>query len=819
MNRRDTAGTLQPGSPRFALTQRAPSRVMLTSSDGHVAHVFVLTEWLLRVMVLPQGHPRTTRTWSIAPGRTDVPFEGIDKFDLSAFDDTPFTAHEDDDHLLIETSRVRLYIERVGLRCTWHLFTDQGWQRVAQDRPTQAYNFGQWGEEACHYLVRTPEERYFGLGEKTGDMDRAGQRYRMSNVDSAGYCARHSDPLYKHIPFYITHHATQGTAFGLFYDTCADCTFDLGREISHYHGPYRYFMADAGDLDYYFIAGPSIAEVVARFTWLTGVPMFPPRWSLGYSGATVAYTDAPDAQARMGQFLDLCRTHDIPCRSFHLSSGYTGVGDRCHVFHWNDDKFPDARRLVADYREAGVRLIANVKPALLTDHPYYDDARIGGLFVRNATGDALTVPFWGGQASYVDFTQARAVLWWQQHVRAQLLDYGIAGTWNDNNEFEITDGEARAHGGDHDVAAMHVKPLLTLLMLKASVGAQRQAAPHLRAFAVSRAGVAGMQRYVQTWSGNNVTSWETLKYNIKMGLGLALSGVSNCGHDVGGFHGPAPDAELFVRWLQFGIFMPRFAIHSENGGSAATEPWMYPAHTPTVRALIGLREQLLPYLYDLAWRAHTRYAPMVRPTFHDFPHDALCFAESDDMMIGGALLHAAVTTAGVRARPVYLPAGTYWFDFFTGARYGGGTWHVVAAPLERPLLFAREGAIIAINRATPRFGTQEDSRGFVVFPPLAGQTSTQVFEDDGESEAWRDGACGQWHIAIEARRDRVQVAIRFEGDARFHQQTITLELPAHETRAMSVTTHTVMGDERCGDRRVLHLTQHAEADAAGTAAF
>jgi alpha-glucosidase len=121
---------------------------------------------------------------------------------------------------------------------------------------------------------------------------------------------------------------------------------------------------------------------------------------------------------------------------------------------------------------------------------------------------------------------------------------------------------------------------------------------HYRALSKARLGHAGgMHRYVQTWSGDNYTSWETLRYNIKMGIGLALSGISNVGHDIGGFSGPAPNAELLLRWVQFGIFMPRFSIHSWNEDKSVNEPWMYPETTPYIRDLIKFRYRLIPYLY------------------------------------------------------------------------------------------------------------------------------------------------------------------------------------------------------------------------------
>src|SRR5580698_3427564 len=355
--------------PRFHLEAKEGARLTLASDTGALAYIFVLEDDIVRLLVLPDGRLRHTRTWTIAPGQDDVPDDGRDRFDVSGFGCPAFEIDDaDPERLEVRAGKVRLRIGLLGLRCDWAVMTAQGWIGAMQDRPTQAYDFGWWDGKPRHYLARRPGEQYFGLGEKSGVLDRAGRRFRLSNTDALGYDAAKSDPLYKHLPFYITR-LPGGLAFGLFYDTLADGVFDFGCEHSGYHGRYRYFEAEHGDLDLYFIAGPALSEATERFTWLTGRPMATPDWALGYSGSTMSYTDAPNAQERMAEFLDNLARHEIPCSSFHLSSGYTSIGPRRYVFDWNRDKFPDPAAFTASYAAAGVRLIANIKPALLSDHP------------------------------------------------------------------------------------------------------------------------------------------------------------------------------------------------------------------------------------------------------------------------------------------------------------------------------------------------------------------------------------------------------------------------------------------------------------------
>ncbi len=787
--------------PVFAVESREPNRIILSSPAGHRAAVSILERDLFRVQVSSPGQIEPDRTWAIAPGADDVPWEGRARSSLAGFSLPEAAIEVDTDFLKVRTAAARLTVDLNGFVCRWESLVDGEWLTVAEDRPTFAYNFGDLDGATYHYMRRYPDDFYVGLGEKAGDTNRLGGRYRMLNTDAAFYSARTSDPLYKHIPFYMARRRGQKGAFGVYYDTTADCVFDMGRELDNYHGSYRYFRAERGTLDYYAFCGADFAGVLKRYAWLTGRPFLPPRWSLGYSGSTMSYTEAPNAQERMGEFLRLCREQGIVCRSFHLSSGYTTIGGKRCVFTWNRDKFPDPRAFARSYRENGVRLVANIKPALLLVHPEYEAAARDGLFIADAAGKPLVVPFWGGNASYLDFTNPKTVAWWKRHVSEKLLDVGIASTWNDNNEFEVWNPDARADGFGKPLPAVYHRPLQTLLMCKASVEAQREHAPDRRPYSVSRAGTAGMQRYVQTWSGDNVTSWETLKYNLKMGLGLSLSGVYNLGHDVGGFLGPAPEPELFLRWIQFGIFLPRFSIHSENLDERVTEPWMYPELTPLVRELILFRERLVPHFMDLLYRSHRYWEPILRPTFYDFPEDPACLEENDEMLLGRDLLVAAVLEPGVADRRVYLPSGAAWIDWWTGLRHEGGQTVAVPAGWDRTPLFAREGALVVLNTAE-RPG-EEDRRGFAWFPP-AGETSEEktVFEDDPESRESTDGRLfGSWRLGLRSTDTELRLSIGREGAPAARFAELDLELPGRETRPLVVSGGSVAAETRDGPRR------------------
>ncbi|MGF6967849.1 alpha-glucosidase [Paraburkholderia sp. WC7.3g] len=794
--------------PRFALVPTAGNPVVLTAQPNCRIELFVLAEDIIRVLVLPDGATRGPRTWAIAPGADDVPLEGRERHDLSGFTPPPFTVNEEAGHVVIETARVRVSVALDGGACAWDILHEGTWHRVMSDRKTQAYNFGWWDSRVYHYVERRRDEMYVGLGERAGSLDRAQQSYEMRNIDAMGYSARTTDPLYKHIPFYVTWQPQTSTGFGLFYDTLADCRFDMGRELDNYHGHYRHFIAEHGDLDYYFIASPgSPLDAVRRFTWLTGRPAWMPKWGLGYSGSTMSYTDAPNAQKQMGEFIERCREHDVLCDSFHLSSGYTSIGPKRYVFNWNRDKFPDIDGFVQSYLDYGVRLCANIKPCLLQDHPAFDDVAQAGLLIEARDGEPAWVQFWDEVGAYLDFTNPATIDWWKARVKDALLKYGIAATWNDNNEFEIWSPHSIACGFGKPYPALEAKVLQTQLMMRASRDAQREHAPDKRPFLVSRSGGVGMHRYVQTWSGDNYTSWETLRFNLKMGLGLAMSGVSNSGHDIGGFAGPAPEPELFARWVAFGIFLPRFSIHSWNDDGTVNEPWMHPGVTRHVADLIKLRYRLIPYLYELLWQSHSAYEPVLRPLFAEFPHDPRCLVDGDDMMLGSSMLVAPVVDPGQSTRDVYLPAGSRWVSYWSGEAFDGGQSVTLPAPFERPVFLLREGGVIALNIAEQHFGRPADERAFLAVPYAgAGTAHGGSIVDDGETEAWRDGEQGRWNVTLTGDANTLRVTLERPQWMPRAQPQVRVFVPMHETRAIVCTNGTLAADHIADGWRCLTIS-------------
>lgn len=785
------------------------NNLIVLQCGQHYLHLYVLEDHMIRVLVKRQNQLRLEKTWTIAPKVSDSvsqppfishpPFEGRDRLSTQGFSLPDYTLTTLEDGLQITTNTLRVTIHQ-PLWLEWEYKNQAGhWAPLYQDRKTGAYALGVHDNKHAHFIHRSDNEHYYGLGEKTGDLNRNQRRFEMRNLDAMGYNAKTTDPLYKHIPFYITHllpepeRASSESApvsVGIFYDNLSNCWFDLGNELDNYHLPYRSYRSEDGDLDYYVMFGESILDVSKQFVRLTGGTAFGPKWSLGYSGSTMQYTDADNAQERLESFVDQCQQHNIPCDSFQLSSGYTSIGDKRYVFNWNYDKVPTPQAMADKFHQSGMKLAANIKPCLLHDHPMFEQVKAEGLFVQDSLEEQPeNSVFWDANGSHLDFTNPNTVTWWKKNVTEQLLEKGIDSTWNDNNEYEIWDHHARCHGFGKTIPIGLIRPLQPLLMMRTSYEAQLEFAPHLRPFLISRSGCPGMNRYVQTWTGDNRTNWESLRYNIRMGLGMSLSGIYNVGHDVGGFAGLQPEPELFVRWVQNGVMHPRFTIHSWNDDGSVNEPWMYPEVLPMIQAAIALRYRLLPYFYQLLWFAHHHDEPMIRPTFLDHEQDRNTFEECDDFLLGEDLLVASVVEQGQTEREVYLPNNQVgWYDFYSEQWFAGGQTIILPAPLDKLPLLAKAGSIIPVSERIDYADAKQDvSRCLSVYPfKESGVRELTLFDDDGESFAYQNGEYIKLNITLNCNEKTICLDIRCEGKFTPAYQSLRVNVPADETRILIV---------------------------------
>ncbi|MCR5188185.1 MAG: hypothetical protein K6C97_04555, partial [Treponema sp.] len=424
----------------FKMTSAEAGRFTFKESDNNIRLDFF--EHIMRVAIYKDG-ASLFPTFSVCPGDCKMPANGRDKLSCEGFKIISPEYKADEEKLSLQTPDAKIEIELFNFRMK--VSNDEG--ILYQDRDYISYNFDhELGQGSLHFISRESDEEIFGLGDKTGNVNKAGRCFKISTSDSMGFDARYSDPLYKQIPFYMCKNSAG--SYGIYYDTYSNGLMDFGVEHNNYYIPFKSFRCDEESLVFYVIFG-QIPQILQRFEYMCGRNMLPPKWSLQYCGSTMNYTDAPDADKQLRNFISLCNKYGFKPGGFYLSSGYTQIGDKRCVFHWNKDKIPDPQGLAAYFKENGVEFLPNVKPAFLTDHPLYQQIADKGWFLHYKDGSPAIFPFWSGYGSYLDFTNKEAYAFWTDCVKKELVDKGYKNTWNDNNEYDVCDDEVLADNWGH----------------------------------------------------------------------------------------------------------------------------------------------------------------------------------------------------------------------------------------------------------------------------------------------------------------------------------------------------------------------------------
>ena len=641
-------------------------------------------------------------------------------------------------------------------------------------------------EDSNHRRIHTseisPEDCFYGFGEKSGSFNKAQKFMSMSPKDAMGYNPRETDSLYKHIPFYIKLNRGTRKAVGYFYHNTCECDFDMGREKSNYWKPHSRYRTDGGDIDLFLIAGPSVRQVVERYTDLTGKSAMLPRYALGYLGSSMYYPELDkDCDDAILDFIDTTREEKIPVDGFQLSSGYctveTDKGIKRCVFTWNKKRFKDPREFFAQMEKRGVTVSPNVKPGILLIHPRLDEMKAKGMFIKASGSDEPGIgTWWGGKGVFADFTNPSTRTYWKEMLKENVLEYGTSSVWNDNCEYDsLVDKDCRCDFEGKGGTIGQLKSVMSNIMCHITDEAIHETFTNTRPYIVCRSGHCGIQRYAQTWAGDNLTCWDSLKYNIATILGMSLSGVANQGCDIGGFYGPSPEAELMVRWIQNGIFQPRFSIHSTNTDNTVTEPWMYGDCTDYIREAIGLRYQLSPYLYSLMERAHETGLPIMEPMCSAFQKDVKCYEEGVDFMLGDSLLVANVVEKGAVSRKVYLPEGETFYDFYTRAAYEGGRTVELPVDLGSIPLFVRSGAIIPMAEDRLDNLKTQQAEHIRILCAADRDGRFELYEDDGISMDYEKGGCLKTSITMTAG-ERTVLDFHQEGHYETAVKTLYLDM-------------------------------------------
>ncbi|WP_324676680.1 glycoside hydrolase family 31 protein [Hymenobacter sp. GOD-10R] len=633
---------------------------------------------------------------------------------------------------------------------------------------------------------------YYGLGDKPENMNLRGKRFVNWGSDTYGY-VKGSDPLYKNIPFYLELH--QKIAHGIFFDNSFKAFFDFAAERADVTS----FWAEGGEMNYYFIYGPTLTEVTEEYTRLTCPPELPPMWALGYHQCKWSYFPESNVKEIAAGF----RERQIPCDALYLDIDYMD-GYRC--FTWSPTHFPEPKRMIKELAEDGFKLVVIIDPGIKIDpeYPVYNEALEQDFFCRRADGPLMRGSVWPGLCNFPDYTKPAVREWWSGLFKGLIQEDGVRGVWNDMNEPAVFEkgtfpDDVRFHYEGHSASHKKAHNVYGMQMARATAaGVKRFSYPN-RPFTITRSTYAGGQRYSSAWTGDNIASWEHLWLANIQCQRLSISGFSFVGSDVGGFV-ETPDGELYVRWVALAAFHPFFRTHS-SGDHGDQEPWSFGDEYMTLaRHFISLRYRLLPYMYTTFWQYVQNGTPMLRPLAFLDQNDTDTYLRMAEFSLGDHLLVCPITTPGVDGRWMYLPKGQ-WYYYWTNEVRSGGAEVWASANLDRIPLFVRAGAVIPFYPLMQYVGEKVVEELTLHVYYKNGKEASVLYDDGGEGYAYQEGQSTTRRFTVSGTETTLTLKQEIEGEYKpsFATYKVVLHGLPFETTAQTVDGETVKLDEHITD--------------------
>ncbi|MBI6025300.1 glycoside hydrolase family 31 protein [Clostridium perfringens] len=634
-----------------------------------------------------------------------------------------FIVEEDSNFVIVKGTKVLTFVDK---NTTEISFRDLEGNIINEDFQPSFKD-----EEGNVYISKVNDcLAYYGLGEKGGDLNKKGCYTENFNTDDPE-TDDDSITYYKTIPFYVA--LKEEATYGIFFDNSFRSYFDMGKEM----GDRIFFGAIGGQIQYYFIPGENIKEVVKNYTALTGRMEMPPLWSLGYQQCRFSYF----SQEEVRELVKTFEEKDIPLDVVYLDIDYM---DGFRVMTFKTPNFDDAAGLIGDLKEKGIRTITIIDPGVKVDeeYPVFKRGKEGNHFTKKLDGEMFIGAVWPGNSAFPDFSNKDCREWWKSELKKFISEHGMDGIWNDMNEPCVFNNDHKTmletclHNSDNGVIEhKEFHNRYGFEMSRCSKEAQEELHPNERGFSMTRATYAGGQRYSSVWTGDNMSLWSQMRMSISMNANLGISGFSFVGNDVSGF-GLDSSEELFIRWMEMGPFIPIFRNHS-NMYTRRQEPWAFgPRAEKIAKKSIELRYELLPYIYDLYYISHKEGLPIFRPMIMEYEKDMNLLNMREQFMLGENMLVAPVLYEGERSKTVYLPRGI-WFNYFTMEKLQGGKWYKLPCELDEILVFVKEGAIIPTYNK--KFRNVKERPKNILLKVFGENAKGFHYNDDGHTMEYLEG--------------------------------------------------------------------------------
>jgi alpha-glucosidase len=603
---------------------------------------------------------------------------------------------------------------------------------------------------------------FYGLGEKTGKLEKSGQDWVLSNKESYSYCEK-SNAMYLSIPYFLV--MTQTSNFGIFLDQAQHSFFDFGRDKKR--NRFSFGSESHHEIDFYFFFGSTPAEIGGRYFRLTGNTYIPPRRALGHHQCRWSYKNEEEVRTVMANF----RKHDVPADMLYFDIDYM---DRFKMFSFDKAAFPNMTGLLSDIKEAGYHPVFIIDPGIKQEAGYhvYDEGVHNNHFVKDSHGLWQGTVWANGYTVFPDFFKESVREWWVKN-HEEFFNRRIGhdvDLWNDMNEpahcLEKSPEDVYFNYNGKWVAYREFHNAFALMEATATNAYAKKSGK--RKFVLSRSGFAGIQRYAGVWTGDNYANYSHLRMTIAMVLNLSISGVPVMGCDGLGYAGLCTPG-MAIRWSQAMVLFPIFRFHSAQM-FPAKEPWSFgKVVLKQIRAVMKLRYSFIPHLYSLMLRAHFEGKTIIEPVFYNYPHDKKTYHLDNHYMVGKSILVAPVVQPLNPTKRLYLPEGE-WIRLDDGKRYKGGSFRRIFVPFSRVPIFIKSGSIIF--RQKPGCNNLPADKCLYVhlYPNPAVSIEEYFYDDDGttfDSKLTR--------IKVSADSNNVVFTLIEKGDTHFDEIAVVVD--------------------------------------------
>ncbi len=564
----------------------------------------------------------------------------------------------------------------------------------------------------------TPEEMLFGGGARALGMNRRGNRLELYNRAHYGYEEK-SELMNYTLPVFFS-----SKKYLVHFDNAPIGFLDLDSQENNTLA----YETIGGRKTYQLVVGETWERIIENYTGLTGRQPMPPRWALGNFSSRFGYHSQKEVLETIQKFKeDAIPVDAVIIDLYWFGKEMKGTMGNLEFYR---DSFPEPEKMIAQLEEQGVKTILVTEPFILSTSKRWDEAVEQKVLTTDAKGKPFTFDFYFGNTGLIDIFKPEAKNWFW-NIYKELTEMGIGGWWGDLGEPEFHPSELRHFSGSAD----ELHNVYGHEWAKMVYEGYRQDFPGQRPFILMRAGAAGSQRYgLIPWTGDVNRTWGGLRSQPEISLQMGIQGLGYMHSDLGGFAGDNLDDELYVRWLQYGVFQPIYRPHAQE--EVPSEPVFRAAAAKALsKKAIELRYQLLPYNYTLAYENSRSGIPLMRPLFFEQPDSLDLFEIANTYLWGNDILVSPVMASGLKEKSVVFPSGSNWFDAYTGRKYTGGVTRNIPVVEAHIPTFVRGGAFIPMAKPmlTTANYTGETLEVHYYFDEDIKESSGILYHDDGKT--------------------------------------------------------------------------------------